>query len=75
MKVVELVKISSEALKLMSKNDVMRDDWRFVSMYEEFMMMRESGLKYSECVRMLSEGYHVSRATIERAIRRLDAEC
>ena len=75
MKVVELVKISSEALKLMSKNDVMRDDWRFVPMYEEFMMMREGGLKYSECVRMLSEDYHVSRATIERAIRRLGAEC
>lgn len=27
MKVVELVKISSEALKMMSKNDVMLDDW------------------------------------------------
>ena len=75
MKVVELVKISSEALKMMSENDVMRDDWRFVPMYEEFQSMREKGLKYRECVRMLSEDYHVSRATVERAIRRLDGEC
>jgi len=75
MKVVELVKISSEALKMMSENDVMRDDWRFVPMYEEFQTMRENGLKYRECVRTLSEDYHVSRATVERAIRRLDVEC
>lgn len=62
-------------LKLMSENDVMRDDWRFVPMYEEFLTMRENGVKYRECVRMLSEDYHVSRATVERAIRRLDGEC
>lgn len=55
MKVVELVKISREALKLMSENDVMRDDWRFVPMYEEFQTMRGNGLKYRECIRMLSE--------------------
>jgi hypothetical protein len=75
MKVVELVKISSEALKMMSENDVMRDDWRFVPMYEEIQRMREKGVKYRECVRMLSEDYGVSRATVERAIRRLAVEC
>ena len=75
MKVIELVKISSEALKVMSENDVMRDDWRFVPMYEEFQTMRKNGLKYRECIRLLSEEYHVSAATVERAIRRLDGEC
>ena len=75
MKVVELVKISREALKMMSDNDVMRDDWRFVPMYEEFHEMRRKGVKYRECIRMLSEDYHVSGATVERAIRRLDGEC
>lgn len=75
MKVIELLKMASEMLKVMSENDVMRDDWRFVPMYEEFQNMRENGLKYRECIRLLSEGYHVSRATIERAIRRLDSEC
>ena len=75
MKAVELVKINSEALKLMSKHDVMRDDWRFVPMYEEFQTMRKNGLKYRECIRLLSEDYHVSMATVERAIRRLGSEC
>ena len=75
MKVIELLKMASEMLKVMSENDVMRDDWRFVPMYEEFQNMRKNGLKYRECIRLLSEDYHVSRATIERAIRRLGSEC
>lgn len=75
MKVIELLKIGGEMLKLMSENDVNRDDWRFVPMYEEFQTMRNNGLKYRECIRMLSEDYNVSRATIERAIRRLSSDC
>lgn len=75
MKVVELLKIGGEMLKLMSRNDVFRDDWRFVPMYEEFQTMRSHGVKYRECIRMLSEDYGVSRATIERAIKRLGSEC
>lgn len=62
-------------LKLMSRNEVNRDDWRFVPMYEEFQEMRDKGVKYREAVRMLAEDYHVSRATVERAIKRLEGEC
>ena len=75
MKVVELLKIGTEMLKLMSENEVNRDDWRFVPMYEEFQVMRRNGVKYRECVRMLAEDYQVSRATVERALRRLEGNC
>lgn len=75
MKVIELLKIGGEMLKLMSRNEVNRDDWRFVPMYEEFQEMRDKGVKYREAVRMLAEDYHVSRATVERAIKRLEREC
>lgn len=75
MKVIELLKIGGEMLKLMSRNEVNRDDWRFVPMYEEFREMRDKGVKYREAVRMLAEDYHVSRATVERAIKRLEGEC
>lgn len=75
MKRVELLKIMAEGLKKLSQNDVMRDDYRFVPMYEEFKMMRHNKVKYREAIRMLSEDYHVSRATVERIIRRLDGDC
>lgn len=75
MKVIEMLKLVCETLKVMSKHDVMRDDWRWIPMYDEFKNMRSTGLKYKECIRMLAEDYNVSRATVERAIRRLDSEC
>lgn len=75
MKVVELLKIGSEMLKLMSENDVKRDDYRYVKMYHEYQNMRENGVKYRSAIRMLAEDYHVSRATVERVISRLDKEC
>lgn len=74
MKVVELLKIGGELLKLMSDNEVSRDDWRFVSLYEEFRHMRELGVKYREATRMLSEDYGISRATVERVVSRLDKD-
>lgn len=75
MKAVELVKISSEALKLMSKHDVLRDDWRFVPMYEQYQHMRSLGIKYRACIHTLSDEYHIGTATVERAIRRLSRNC
>ena len=75
MKVIELLKIGGEMLKLMSRNEVNRDDWRFVPLYEEFQEMRDKGVKYREAVRMLAEDYHISRSTVERAIKRLESDC
>ena len=72
MKVVEILKISTEMLKLLSKNEVSRDDWRFVKMYEEYKNMRSLGVKYRESVRLLSEEYKIGRATVERILKRLD---
>lgn len=74
MKVVELLKIGAEMLKVMSENDVMRDDFRFVKMYEEFQNMRQCEVKYREAIRMLSEDYGIGRSTIERAFSRLGKE-
>ena len=74
MKVVELVKISIPTLKMLSENEVMRDDWRYVAMYDEFQSMRSVGVKYSEAVRMLAEDYGLGRATVERAVALLGRE-
>lgn len=74
MKVVELLKIGGEILKLMSANEVNRDDYRYVSLFEEFKNMRALGVKYREAVRMLAEDYGISRSTVERVVSRLDRD-
>lgn len=71
MKVVEIVKIGSELLKILSKNEVMLNDWRHVGMYEQYVHLRRQRMKYREVVRMLAEEYGVSRATVERVVKRL----
>jgi hypothetical protein len=75
MKKVELLKILAEGLKMLSESEVMMNDYRYVPLYEAFMNMRSSGVKYRSVVRMLAEEYHISRATVERIVRRLDGEC
>lgn len=74
MKVVELLKVCHPALKTLSENEVSRDDWRYVDLYEEFVQMRSLGVKYVEAVRMLAEDYGVGRATVERVVARLGKE-
>ena len=75
MKVVELLKIGKELLKMMSENDVKRDDYKFVKMYQEYLTMRKNGVKYRATIQMLSEEYSTSKASVERAIRRLSKDC
>lgn len=75
MKVVELLKIGGELLKLMSENDVKRDDYQYVKMYHEYQNMRENGVKYRATIRILAENYQTSRASVERVIRRLSKDC
>lgn len=75
MKIVELLKLGSETLKLMSENDVKRDYYRYVPMYYEYQNMRRNGMKYREAVKMLAKDYRTSRATVERAVKKLGQEC
>ena len=75
MKKVELLKLLCEGLKMLSQCEVMRDDYKYIGMYEEFQNMRGVGLKYREAVRRLAKDYHLGRATVERVIKRLDGEC
>lgn len=75
MKRYEALKLVGGTLKMLSEFEVVLDDWRFVPMYEEFRTMRKHGVKYRECVRTMATDYNVSRATIERAIKRLEGEC
>ena len=75
MKIVELLNLGSEMLKLMSENDVKRDYYRYVPMYYEYQNMRRNGMKYREAVKMLARDYRTSRATVERAVKKLGEEC
>lgn len=75
MKRYEALKLVGGTLKMLSVFEINYDDWRFVPLYEEFQEMRDKGMKYREAVRMLAEDYHISRASVEIAIKRLESDC
>lgn len=74
MKVVELVKISIEAMKMMSKSGIMICDWQHVEMYDEYCVMRTGKQKFRYIIAHLAEKYLISESTVKRIIRRLSKE-
>jgi len=75
MKVTELLKISSEALKLMSENGIYLDDYKYVDAYEQFLRMRMFGIKYRSAISMLAQERGIGERTLQRAFKRLAREC
>lgn len=71
MEIAEIVKIGRELLKLLSENDVRIDDWKHLRMYEDFKRMRSNGIKYRYAISELVLTYNISRANVERIVRRL----
>ena len=60
---------------MMSKADVMRDDWKYLGLYDQYKCMREKRIKYREVVRQLSLDYGISESSVERIVRRLSKDC
>ena len=71
MKVVELLKVGQELLKLLSKSDIKVTDYQYINAYEDFLNMRANRIKYREVIRILANENHVSERTLERIFKRL----
>ena len=74
MKIVELVKISMEMLKMMSECGIKTGDWQHLEMYEEYTYMREKCEKFRYIMAHLSEKYRMSESSIRRIIKRLSGD-
>lgn len=74
MKVVELIKISTETLKMMSNSGIKTSDWQHVKMYEEYLAMRVKREKFRYMIVYLAEKYNLSESSVKRIIKRLSGE-
>ena len=75
MRVTELLRIGERILETMSRNNIMRDDFKYLKAYDEFQNMRYNKVKYRSAIRMLAEEYAVSERTLERIFKRLSKDC
>lgn len=74
MKIVELIKISTETLKMMSNSGIRTDDWKHIQMFEEFQAMRLKKDKFRYILAFLSEKYKISESSVKRIVKRLSSE-
>ena len=74
MKVVEILKLGREFLKLLSSFDLRCDDYKHIELYEEYVKMRRDGDKVDYILYLLSEKYNLSESTVKRIVRRLSKE-
>ena len=71
MKATELLKIGTSLLSIMSDNNIMRDDYKYLNAYESFLNMRNNRIKYRSAIKMLSSELNISERTLERIFKRL----
>jgi len=74
MKIADLMKISKETLKMMSKCGIKTDDWQHLEMLDEYHSMRENCEKFRYIMAYLAEKYRLSESSVRRIIKRLSAD-
>lgn len=74
MKVEELLKISIETLKLLSKCDIRTNDWKFLEMYDLYNDMRRNKEKFRYIIAYLANKYKISESSVKRIIKRFSSE-
>ena len=72
---MEIVKYSMHMLYVLAENGIMCSDWQYVRAYEQFVNMRHNRVKYTAAIMDISQELGVSPRTLERAFKRLGAEC
>lgn len=74
MKVINLLKLGGDFMKLMSENDIKMSDHKHIDMYTEYVRMRDEGVKYVAVVMILSQKYAVSESTLKRIVKRFEKD-
>lgn len=70
MEIAKIIELGQGLLKLLSENDVRIGDWKYIKLYDEYKNMRANGIKYRYAVAQLAAMHNISRAKVERIIRR-----
>ena len=74
MKAIEILKIGSGMLKIMSKFDLRTDDYRYIGLFDEYWQQRLLGIKVDAILCNLAQRYNLSESTVKRLIKRFGRE-
>ena len=75
MKVLDLVKISSESMKMLHENGISVEDYKHLPMLEEYRQMKSIGDKTTYIVSALSDRYGISERKIYKLLHVFMKDC
>lgn len=75
MKTIEILKIGEKLLRLLQEACIKIDDVRYIALYDEYVRMRDAGVKVSGAVYALAEKYKVSERKVWYIIKRFEHDC
>lgn len=75
MKVIEILKLNRELLKICRNIGIRVDDVQYIELYNDYNRLLADGEKVSYIVAVLAERYAVSERKVYTLIKRLRADC
>lgn len=75
MTIYELLKFMGEPLERLTNAGVKAGDYKYVTLYEDYLEARKTGEKVGYIVAMLAERYGVSERTVYDIAKRFGQDC
>jgi AmiR/NasT family two-component response regulator len=75
MKVIEVLKLGKEMMKVLQESCIKMEDYRYIEMYEKYKDIVARGGKTSYAVAVLSERYGISERKVYYLLRKLSKDC
>lgn len=75
MKVIEILNLNRELLKIFRKVGIRLDDVQYIDLYNEYKQLQSKGNKVSYIVAVLADRYGISERKVYSLIKRFQSDC
>lgn len=75
MKVIEILNLNRELLKIFRKVGIRLDDVQYIELYNEYQVLQKEGNKVSYIVAVLADRYGISERKVYSLIKRFQSDC
>lgn len=75
MKVIEILNLNRELLKIFRKVGIRLDDVQYIDLYNEYREFQSKGNKVSYIVAVLADRYGISERKVYSLIKRFQSDC
>lgn len=75
MKVIEILNLNKELLKIFRKVGIRLEDVQYIDLYNEYRELQDKGNKVSYIVAVLADRYGISERKVYSLIKRFQSDC